>query len=314
MKNKRKNNVTAKNRGVKREKVIVESTEDETLNTESNEFENVKTETAESEPKSEETTETGTIELKSEKREEAESEIADPEPKSEETTETDAVESKSEKLETAESEEVESNTENVETVETDDIEEFSAENYYEVSKETTEDGRPEISELVEDTSEAESEKPEMFDRNEIADEVGTEAADEQESEDTIENQDEDDYIGKKKILYYKVSVQKLLKRRFKKYKKDILENCTPQEIFDRAFEINAYTMITDTLLQDDIEYEIFEALWNEGKDILYNLYIAYGDSLDASIRSNEDVLTFLRKYCTEEYPKIMHTDVYNLVL
>ena len=108
------------------------------------------------------------------------------------------------------------------------------------------------------------------------------------------------------VTDYRSYVRDTVERQIAKYEKTKLETCSPQKIFNDAFECNAYVMIAEALLDDNVEDEVYEALANEGDDILDNLYSEYVDTPDASIRSNEDTLAFLRKYCQSEYPEIMN--------
>lgn len=108
------------------------------------------------------------------------------------------------------------------------------------------------------------------------------------------------------VTDYRSYVRDTVERQIAKYEKTKLENCSPQEIFNDAFECNAYVMIAEALLDDNVEDEVYEALANEGDDILDNLYSEYVDTPDASIRNNEDTLAFLREYCQSEYPEIMN--------
>lgn len=108
------------------------------------------------------------------------------------------------------------------------------------------------------------------------------------------------------VTDYRSYVRDTVERQIAEYEKTKIETCSPQEIFNDAFECNAYVMIADALLDDNVEDEVYEALVNEGDDILDNLYSEYVDTPDASIRSNEDTIAFLRKYCQSEYPEIMN--------
>lgn len=108
------------------------------------------------------------------------------------------------------------------------------------------------------------------------------------------------------VTDYRSYVRDTVERQIAKYEKTKKETCSPQEIFNDAFECNAYVMIADALLDDNVEDEMYEALANEGDDILDNLYSEYVDTPDASIRNNEDTLAFLREYCQSEYPEIMN--------
>lgn len=108
------------------------------------------------------------------------------------------------------------------------------------------------------------------------------------------------------VTDYRSYVRDTVERQIAKYEKTKLETCSPQKIFNDAFECNAYVMIAEALLDDNVEDEVYEALANEGDDILDNLYSEYVDTPDASIRSNEDTLAFLREYCQSEYPEIMN--------
>lgn len=108
------------------------------------------------------------------------------------------------------------------------------------------------------------------------------------------------------VTDYRSYVRDTVERKIAEYEKTKIKTCSPQEIFNDAFECNAYVMIAEALLNDDVEDELYEALANEGDDILDNLYSEYVDTPDASIRSNEDTLAFLREYCQSEYPEIMN--------
>lgn len=108
------------------------------------------------------------------------------------------------------------------------------------------------------------------------------------------------------VTDYRSYVRDTVERQIAKYEKTKIETCSPQEIFNDAFECNAYVMIAETLLDDNVEDKVYEALANEGDDILDNLYSEYVDTPDASIRSNKDTLAFLREYCQSEYPEIMN--------
>lgn len=108
------------------------------------------------------------------------------------------------------------------------------------------------------------------------------------------------------VTDYRSYVRDTVERQIAKYEKTKIETCSPQEIFNDAFECNAYVMIAEALLDDNVEDKVYEALANEGDDILDNLYSEYVDTSDASIRSNEDTLAFLREYCQSEYPEIMN--------
>ena len=116
------------------------------------------------------------------------------------------------------------------------------------------------------------------------------------------------------VTDYRSYVRDTVERQIAKYEKTKLETCSPQEIFNDAFECNAYVMIADALLDDNVEDEVYEALANEGDDILDNLYSEYVDTPDASIRSNEDTLAFLREYCQSEYPEIMNSHLNDLTM
>jgi len=116
------------------------------------------------------------------------------------------------------------------------------------------------------------------------------------------------------VTDYRSCVRDTVERQIAKYEKAKLETCSPQEIFNDAFECNAYVMIADALLDDNVENEVYEALVNEGDDILDNLYSEYVDTPDASIRSNEDTLAFLREYCQSEYPEIMNSHSNDLTM
>lgn len=116
------------------------------------------------------------------------------------------------------------------------------------------------------------------------------------------------------VTDYRSYVRDTVERQIAKYEKTKLETYSPQEIFNDAFECNAYVMIADALLDDNVEDEVYEALANEGDDILDNLYSEYVDTPDASIRSNEDTLAFLREYCQSEYPEIMNSHLNDLTM
>lgn len=116
------------------------------------------------------------------------------------------------------------------------------------------------------------------------------------------------------VTDYRSYVRDTVERQIAKYEKTKLETCSPQKIFNDAFECNAYVMIADALLDDNVEDEVYEALANEGDDILDNLYSEYVDTPDASIRSNEDTLAFLREYCQSEYPEIMNSHLNDLTM
>lgn len=108
------------------------------------------------------------------------------------------------------------------------------------------------------------------------------------------------------VTDYRSYLRDTVERQIAEYEKTKIETCSPQEIFNDAFECNAYVMIAEALLGDNVEDEVYEALANEGDDILDNLYSEYVDTPDASIRNNEDTLAFLREYCQSEYPEIMN--------
>lgn len=116
------------------------------------------------------------------------------------------------------------------------------------------------------------------------------------------------------VTDYRSYVRDTVERQIAKYEKTKLETCSPQEIFNDAFECNAYVMIAEALLDDNVEDKVYEALANEGDDILDNLYSEYVDTPDASIRSNEDTLAFLREYCQSEYPEIMNSHSNDLTM
>ena len=116
------------------------------------------------------------------------------------------------------------------------------------------------------------------------------------------------------VTDYRSYVCDTVERQIAKYEKMKIETCSPQEIFNDAFECNAYVMIADALLDDNVEDEMYEALANEGDDILDNLYSEYVDTPDASIRNNEDTIAFLKKYCQTEYPEIMNCSSHDLTL
>lgn len=116
------------------------------------------------------------------------------------------------------------------------------------------------------------------------------------------------------VTDYRSYVRDTVERQIAKYEKTKIETCSSQEIFNDAFECNAYVMIAEALLDDNVEDEVYEALVNEGDDILDNLYSEYVDTPDASIRNNEDTLAFLREYCQSEYPEIMNSSSHNLTI
>lgn len=116
------------------------------------------------------------------------------------------------------------------------------------------------------------------------------------------------------VTDYRSYVRDTVERQIAKYEKTKLETCSPQEIFNDAFECNAYVMIAEALLDDNVEDKVYEALANEGDDILDNLYSEYVDTPDANIRSNEDTLAFLREYCQSEYPEIMNSHSNDLTM
>ena len=116
------------------------------------------------------------------------------------------------------------------------------------------------------------------------------------------------------VTDYRSYVRDTVERQIAKYEKTKIETCSPQEIFNDAFECNAYVMIADALLDDGIEDEMYEALASEGDDILDDLYAEYVDTPDASIRNNEDTIAFLKKYCQREYPEIMNCSSHDLTL
>ncbi len=116
------------------------------------------------------------------------------------------------------------------------------------------------------------------------------------------------------VTDYRSYVRDTVERQIAKYEKTKLETCSPKEIFNDAFECNAYVMIAEALLDENVEDEVYEALANEGDDILDNLYSEYVDTPDASIRSNEDTLAFLREYCQSEYPEIMNSHSNDLTM
>ncbi len=158
------------------------------------------------------------------------------------------------------------------------------------------------SENVEISVTAEAEQIESEDRNSKETEIAVEAP--------------HDVVGvrEKEITDYRSYVRETVERQIDKYEKTKIETCSPQEIFNDAFECNAYTMIADALFDDEVEDEICEALANEGDDILDNLYSEYVDSPDASIRSSEDAIAFIRKYCQSAYPEIMNRSSLNLTI
>lgn len=116
------------------------------------------------------------------------------------------------------------------------------------------------------------------------------------------------------VTDYRSYVRDTVERQIAKYEKTKLEICSPQEIFNDAFECNAYVMIAEALLDDNVEDKVYEALANEGDDILDNLYSEYVDTPDASIRNNEDTIAFLREYCQSEYPEIMNSHSNDLTM
>lgn len=116
------------------------------------------------------------------------------------------------------------------------------------------------------------------------------------------------------VTDYRSYVRDTVERQIAEYEKTKIETCSPQEIFNDAFECNAYVMIAEALLDDNVEDEVYEALANEGDDILDNLYSEYVDTPDASIRNNEDTIAFLKKYCQTEYPEIMNCSSHDLTL
>lgn len=162
-------------------------------------------------------------------------------------------------------------------------------------------------------AEAESENVEIF-ATADAEQIESEVSNSEEIEVAVEAPRDAFGDDEKEITDYRTYVRETIERQLDKYEKTKLETCSPQKIFNDAFECNAYVMIADALLDDDVEEEIFEALANEGDDILDNLYAEYVDSPDASIRCNDDTIAFIKKYCQSAYPEIMNRPSHDLTI
>lgn len=60
------------------------------------------------------------------------------------------------------------------------------------------------------------------------------------------------------VTDYRSYVRDTVERQIAKYEKTKIETCSSQEIFNDAFECNAYVMIAEALLDDNVEDEVYE--------------------------------------------------------
>lgn len=164
-----------------------------------------------------------------------------------------------------------------------------------------------------ETTEAESENVEISVTAE-AEQIEAKTVDSEERGIAVEVPCEVVGVREKEITDYRTYVRETVERQIDKYEKNKIETCSKQEIFNDAFECNAYIMIADALLDDNVEDEMYEALANEGDDILDNMFLEYFGTLDASIRCNEETIAFLRKYCKTAYPEIMNRSSHKLTI
>lgn len=105
---------------------------------------------------------------------------------------------------------------------------------------------------------------------------------------------------------YRANVSESVTREYEGFKARILENATPEDIFEKAAEIFYKTTLKDCLQSgEELPDRVYQALYHAQGGILGNLYPEFESKFGNSVDDSATAAQMIRSYCEREYPEIM---------
>lgn len=105
---------------------------------------------------------------------------------------------------------------------------------------------------------------------------------------------------------YRANVSQSVTREFEEFKARILENATPEDIFEKAAEIFYKTTLKDCLQSgEELSDRVYRALYHAQGGILGNLYPEFESEFENSVDYSATAAQVIRSHCECEYPEIM---------
>lgn len=114
-----------------------------------------------------------------------------------------------------------------------------------------------------------------------------------------------DYLGAEDVDY-KNEVIASVNEEFEAFKKQYLTK-SPEEVFNRSFEINVKTELHEVISEEDyLSDKEYRALYEEKGNILQGLYDDFIGSEHASVNSYGETAEFIEDYCYNYHEEIMN--------